>query len=120
MGVAKVGDQVVNVAGLVGAGGRLAHLGQAAGRVAVVLGVGFFELIVDETSEDRQDREGVDLLVRLGQVTPGPVVLEPERARKVPGEGNAAPVDEDGQRRNRSNRASSSRLGWRSASSSHQ
>ena len=60
MGLAQVGDDVVDVCLVLGAGSESAHGGQSPRGEAVVLRAGLDQLVLDELTVDRQDRDRVD------------------------------------------------------------
>ena len=73
------------MSGAAGRGDELAHPSQAAGRPAVVLGARVREFVADQAFVDRDDREGVDLLVGVDQARPCVVAVEAEIVGEIPG-----------------------------------
>jgi len=86
VGLAELGDKVVDLDGLVAADGELAHLLETAGGVPVVLRTGLGELVLHELGEDGQDSDGIDLLVVLGEPLPDVVAFQGQRVGEVLGE----------------------------------
>ena len=82
--LAEVGDELIHLGRVVGAGREFAHLRQASGSDPVVACVCFGQVVLDESGEDRENGERVELLVRLDQVAPGALVVEAERVGELP------------------------------------
>ena len=86
VGFAMISDHGVDVGGCTGACGDRAHRGQSAGRLPVALGIGLLQVLLGELGVDRQDGEGVDLLVGRDQLVSVAVVVEWQGVGQVPGQ----------------------------------